>query len=114
MHKYSPPAPAATTFTTSLGFVVVQLDVSIVNVALARIGAGLHTEMRGLQWVVDAYTLSFAAFMLSAGSLGARVGARRMLVGGLALFGLASLACALAPNSATLIASRMLQGLGGA
>jgi MFS transporter, DHA2 family, methylenomycin A resistance protein len=102
------------TATTSLGFVVVQLDVSIVNVALARIGQTLHAGMGGLQWVVDAYTLAFAAFLLSAGALGDRYGARRVFVLGLGVFGLASLACGLAPNLPLLIVGRAAQGIGAA
>lgn len=102
------------TATTSLGFVVVQLDVSIVNVALARIGQALHAGIDGLQWVVDAYTLAFAAFLLSAGALGDRLGARRVFVFGLGVFGLASLACGVAPNLPLLIAARAAQGIGAA
>lgn len=111
----SRPRPLAlVTATTSLGFLVVQLDVSIVNVALVRIGHALHGGMAGLQWVVDAYTLAFAAFLLSAGALGDRLGARRMFVLGLGVFGAASLACALAPGLPLLVAARAVQGLGAA
>lgn len=99
---------------TSLGFLVVQLDVSIVNVALVRIGHALHGGMAGLQWVVDAYTLAFAAFLLSAGALGDRLGARRVFALGLGVFGAASLACALAPCLPLLVAARAMQGLGAA
>jgi len=102
------------TATTSLGFLVVQLDVSIVNVALARIGSTLHTGVAGLQWVVDAYTLAFAVFLLSGGALGDRLGARHVFVLGLGVFGLASLVCALAPTLPLLVAARALQGLGAA
>src|ERR1700733_13492695 len=59
---------------TSFGFVVVQLDVTIVNVALPQIGSALHAGVAGLQWVVDAYTLSFAALLISAGVIGDRFG----------------------------------------
>jgi MFS family permease len=68
---------ARVVLATAFGFVVVQLDVTIVNVALARIGADLGTSVTGLQWVVDAYTLAFAAAMLSAGVIGDLLGARR-------------------------------------
>ena len=81
---------------TSLGFLVVQLDVSIVNIALARIGMDLQTDLSRLQWTVDGYTLAFAALLMSAGALGDRIGARRVFVGGMALFTAASLACGLA------------------
>lgn len=111
----NPSRPLAlVTATTSLGFLVVQLDVSIVNVALVRIGHALHGGMASLQWVVDAYTLAFAAFLLAAGSLGDRLGARRVFVLGLAVFGAASLACALAPSLPLLVAARAVQGLGAA
>jgi DHA2 family methylenomycin A resistance protein-like MFS transporter len=100
--------------TTSLGFLVVQLDVSIVNVALVRIGHTLGGGMASLQWVVDAYTLAFAAFLLSAGALGDRLGARRVFVLGLGVFGVASLGCALAPSLSLLIAARAVQGVGAA
>jgi DHA2 family methylenomycin A resistance protein-like MFS transporter len=100
--------------TTSLGFLVVQLDVSIVNVALVRIGHTLGGGMASLQWVVDAYTLAFAAFLLSAGSLGDRLGARRVFVLGLGVFATASLGCALAPSLSWLVAARAVQGLGAA
>nr|WP_244158648.1 MFS transporter [Caballeronia fortuita] len=99
---------------TSVGFVVSQLDVSIVNVALASIGHDLHAGVASLQWTIDSYALAFAALMLSAGSLGDRFGARRMFLGGLALFALASLACAFSRDAAQLIAARALQGVGAA
>ena len=73
---------ARVVLATSFGFVVVQLDVTIVNVALARIGAELGTSVAGLSWVVDAYTLAFAASMLSAGVIGDLLGARRAYLGG--------------------------------
>ena len=101
-----------TTLTMSLGFLLVQLDVSIVNVALADMGATVQTGVTGLQWVVDAYALTFAALLLSAGALGDRIGARRTFITGLSLFLAASLGCALAPNTTTLILARALQGAG--
>src|SRR5690242_16604983 len=105
--------PAAIT-ATSLGFVVVQLDVSIVNVALPEIGGSLGMGVAGLQWVVDAYTLAFASLLLSAGALGDRVGARKTFVAGFTLFIAASLGCGLAWNEAVLIAARAIQGAGAA
>ena len=101
-----------TTMTTSLGFLLVQLDVSIINVALASIATGIHTGVVGLQWVVDTYALTFASLLLSAGALGDRIGARRCFIAGLLLFMLGSLGCALAPLPVTLIAARALQGAG--
>jgi DHA2 family methylenomycin A resistance protein-like MFS transporter len=103
-----------TVFATSLGFVLVQLDVSIINVALASIGANLHTGTLGLQWVVDAYVLTFASLLLSTAALGDRIGPRRMFILGLAAFTAASALCGLAPGPATLIAARILQGMGAA
>src|SRR6201996_5850628 len=99
---------------TSLGFGVVQLDVSVVNVAIKPIGADLGGGVSGLQWVVGAYTLTFAALILSAGALGDRIGAKRMFVGVFALFTLASAACGLTPSLAVLIAARAVQGVGAA
>jgi DHA2 family methylenomycin A resistance protein-like MFS transporter len=100
--------------TVSVGFVVTQLDVTIVNIALPRMGTALHASVAGLQWVVDAYTLAFAVLMLSAGVLGDRFGARRMYAAGIVLFALASLACGLAFDAAMLIAARAVQGVGAA
>ena len=76
---------------TSLGFVLVQLDVTIVNIALAKIGADLGTAVSGLQWVVDSYALTFAALLLSAGALGDQIGVRKGFVIGFAAFVGASL-----------------------
>ncbi|MFZ3568855.1 MFS transporter [Streptomyces sp. BH097] len=93
-----------------LGFAVITIDVSAVNIALPGIRDDLHGGMTGLQWVADAYTLMFAGLMLSAGALSDRTGARRAYVLGTALFTLASLACALAPGLGALIAARVIQG----
>src|ERR1700735_5310587 len=98
----------------SLGYGVVQLDVTIVNTALDRIGASLGGGVSELQWVVHAYPIAFAAFILTAGALGDRIGAKRVFMAGFAIFTSASLACALASNSAVLIAARAVQGLGAA
>jgi DHA2 family methylenomycin A resistance protein-like MFS transporter len=98
----------------SLGFGVVQLDVTIVNVAIDSIGHSFGGGVAALQWVVTAYTTAFAAFILTAGALGDRVGAKRVFATGFAIFTAASLACALAPSVATLVAARVVQGLGAA
>ena len=98
----------------SFGFVVVQLDVTIVNVALPAIGRDFNVGVAELQWVVDAYSLVFAALLLSAGVLGDRFGSRRAYLAGFWLFAFASLACGLAPTGATLIAARAVQGIGAA
>lgn len=100
--------------TVSIAFVVTQLDVTIVNVALPNIGARLHAPVSQLQWIVDAYTLAFAVLMLSAGVFGDRFGPRRLFAWGLAIFALSSLACGLAPNALALIAARAVQGVSAA
>lgn len=110
MHRPSP----AILIAASFAFIIVQLDVTIVNVALPEIGRELGAGVSALQWVVDAYTLGFAVFLLSAGVLGDRFGARRVFLGGLALFTLASLACALAPGALALNLARAVQGVGAA
>ena len=98
----------------SLGYGVVQLDVTIVNTALGSIGASLGGGVSELQWVVSAYTIAFAAFILTAGAIGDRIGTKRVFMTGFALFTAASLACALAPTAAILIAARCVQGLAAA
>jgi MFS transporter, DHA2 family, methylenomycin A resistance protein len=98
----------------SLGYGVVQLDVTIVNTALSSIGSSLGGGVSELQWVVSAYTIAFAAFILTAGALGDRIGAKRVFMAGFAIFTAASVACALAPTAAILIVARGIQGLGAA
>src|SRR5690348_3101746 len=80
-------------FAALLGASVIGLDASVVNVALPRIGHELGGSTAGLQWIIDAYTLMFAACLLSAGAVGDRIGAERLYRAGMAAFGLASLAC---------------------
>lgn len=96
------------------GYFLVLLDVTVVNVALPRIGSGLHTDIGGLQWVVDGYALALAALMLTSGTAGDRYGHRRVVLAGLAVFGVGSLACGLAPDVAVLVAARVAQGVGAA
>jgi DHA2 family methylenomycin A resistance protein-like MFS transporter len=110
----SPLAKALALAAMSLGLGVVQLDITIVNTALSSIGTSLGGSVAELQWVVTAYTIAFAAFILTAGALGDRVGAKRIFIGGFAIFTLASLACALAPSAMFLIAARAVQGLAAA
>jgi DHA2 family methylenomycin A resistance protein-like MFS transporter len=98
----------------SLGYGVVQLDVTIVNTALNSIGGSLGGGVSELQWVVTAYTISFAACILTAGALGDRLGAKMIFMAGFAIFTAASLGCAFAPSSAILIVSRAVQGIGAA
>jgi EmrB/QacA subfamily drug resistance transporter len=107
-------SPVATLLAALLGFFVVTLDAVIVNVALPDIGADLGGGIAGLQWVVDGYTLLFAAFLLSAGSLTDRIGAKRAFGLGVAGFVVASVACGLAPSLATLVTFRFVQGTAAA
>ncbi|GAA2347248.1 MFS transporter [Streptomyces kunmingensis] len=93
-----------------LAFFVISLDGSVVNVALPAISDSLSGSMADLQWIIDGYTLMFAAFMLTAGTFSDRIGASRAYAWGLGLFTVASLACGIAPNLATLIGARMVQG----
>jgi DHA2 family methylenomycin A resistance protein-like MFS transporter len=107
-------ATSLTLAAMSLGYGVVQLDVTIVNTALNSIGTSLGGGVSELQWVVSAYTVAFAAFILTAGALGDRIGAKRIFMAGFAIFTAGSVGCALAPNAATLIAARAVQGFGAA
>jgi EmrB/QacA subfamily drug resistance transporter len=93
---------------------MVILDVSIVNVALPSIHDGLHFSPSGLQWVVNAYTLTFAGFLMLGGRCADLLGRKRVFIFGTALFSVASLACALADTKGLLLGARALQGLGGA
>jgi DHA2 family methylenomycin A resistance protein-like MFS transporter len=101
-------------WATSLSYVVVTLDTSIVNIALARIAATLGSDLSGLQWVVNAYTLTFAGLLLTGGLLGDRLGAKNVYMTGLLVFAGASAVCGAAPDLATLVAARTLQGVGAA
>lgn len=98
----------------SLGFFLITLDISIVNVALAQIRSELGGGTTGQQWIIDSYTLLFAALLLFAGNLADRIGAKRALSIGILGFGLASAACAAAPTIETLVAARAAQGAAAA
>ncbi|WP_244194831.1 MFS transporter [Amycolatopsis echigonensis] len=97
-----------------LGFFVVTLDAVVVNVTLPTIRTELGGGVAGLQWVVDGYTLMFAALLLTAGSFSDRLGARRAFGVGLAVFVLASVACGLTPGLGALVAARFVQGAAAA
>src|SRR5438876_10748415 len=99
---------------TILGSGMAQLDATVVNVALPRIGTDLHAGLTALQWTLNAYTLTLAGLLLLGGSLGDRLGRRRMFVIGVLWFTAASIGCAVAPTSALLIAMRAVQGIGAA
>ena len=99
---------------TSLSYVIVILDTSIVNVALEPVAASLGSDIAGLQWVVNAYTLTFASLLLSGGALGDRIGAKTVYLAGLLVFACASALCGLAPDLQILVVARVLQGVGAA
>ncbi len=96
-----------------MSLLIVGLDNTIVNVALPSIGRELHASVSELQWTVDAYTLVLASLLMLSGSMGDRLGRRRVFETGLALFTLGSLLCSAAPGLGWLIAFRMLQAVGG-
>jgi MFS family permease len=93
---------------------MLMLDIAVVNTALSRIAEDLDAGLGGLQWVVDAYTLALAATVLTFGSLADRFGRRRLFTAGLALFTLASAACAASTGIDALVAARAVQGVGAA
>jgi MFS transporter, DHA2 family, methylenomycin A resistance protein len=106
--------PRWTLLASSFGLAMALVDVTVVNVAVSAIQAGLNTGVRGLSWVIDGYTLAFASLLLLAGGLGDRLGAKRIFVIGLGLFTIASALCGAAPGLATLVLARILQGVGAA
>ncbi|WP_067479004.1 MFS transporter [Actinomadura hibisca] len=118
-HRPLPPPPALSKrrrwtvlAVCCLSMFLVGLDTTIVNVGLPAIGDGLGIGTRGLEWTVDAYVLVLAALLISAGALADRFGRRRIFQTGLVVFGLASLACAVAPSAGVLVAARAVQGVG--
>jgi EmrB/QacA subfamily drug resistance transporter len=103
-----------TLITVSVATFMLLLDITVVNTALPAIEEDLHASFTDLQWVIDAYTLSLAALVLTAGSLADRLGRRRLFGVGLAIFSLASLLAGLATSATMLNLDRALQGVGGA
>ncbi|NUU21804.1 MAG: MFS transporter, partial [Streptomycetaceae bacterium] len=101
-------------FAVSLAAFMLLIDITIVIVALPDMASDLGSSYTDLQWVMDAYALALAAVLLGAGALADRVGRKRVFIQGTVLFTAASALCAFAPNTATLVAARALQGLGGA
>src|SRR5256885_12139796 len=99
---------------TSAAAFMVTLDTLVVTTAIPVIRRALHAGIGGLEWTVNAYTLTFAVLLLSGAALGDRFGRRRMLAIGLGIFTVASAAAALAPTIGALDAARAFQGLGGA
>jgi EmrB/QacA subfamily drug resistance transporter len=97
-----------------LSLLVIVVDTTIVNVAIPTLAASLHAGTTALEWIIDSYTLVFAALLLPAGSLGDRFGRHRALAAGMLVFGAGSLAAALSSTSAQLIAARAVMGVGAA
>jgi len=97
-----------------LSLLVIVVDSTIVNVALPTFTRELHASTSGLQWIVDAYTLTFAALLLLAGAIADRYGRHHALAAGLAVFAAGSLAAAFTHTTAELIAARAVMGIGGA
>jgi EmrB/QacA subfamily drug resistance transporter len=100
--------------TVCVAVFMLLIDVTVVNVALPDIQSELGASFSSLQWVIDAYALTLAAFQLTAGTLGDRVGRKQVFIAGIVLFVLASLACGFAPSVRALDAFRGVQGIGGA
>src|SRR5215475_6195702 len=103
-----------TWIATSVAVFMVSMDNLVVTNALPVIRVKLAAGLEGLEWTVNAYTLSFAVFLLTGAALGDRFGRRRLFAIGLSIFTLASAVAAMAPNIGTLVAARAVQGLGGA
>ena len=99
---------------TSVALFMASLDNLVVTTALPSIRDHLHASLEGLQWTVNAYTLTFAVLLLTGATLGERYGRRRLFVIGLAVFTAGSAGAALAPGIGTLIAARAVQGVGAA
>jgi EmrB/QacA subfamily drug resistance transporter len=99
--------------TCCLALVLTAMDVTIVNIALPAIRSDLHASVAELQWSIDAYTIVVASFLLLAGSIADRFGRRKTFQVGLLVFSIGSLLCSVAPNARVLVASRVLQALGG-
>ncbi len=103
-----------TLMAVSVATIMLLLDITVVNTALPAIQRDLEASFTDLQWVIDAYALTLAAVVLTAGSLADRLGRRRVFAIGLAVFTVASLLCGLAPDPTSLNVARALQGIGGA
>jgi EmrB/QacA subfamily drug resistance transporter len=103
-----------TLLATILASGVVQLDGSIINVALSSIDQDLKAGLAGLQWIVAGYALTLASFMILGGALSDRYGRKRVLMVGLLAFGISSLVCGFAPNTPLLVMARIVQGIAGA
>jgi len=112
--EHATPHAGAILAATVLGSGLVFIDGTVVNVALPTLQRTLHITTVDAQWVIESYAVVLAAFLLAAGALGDRVGRRTIFSSGVALFGIASLGCAIAPTIGWLVAARVVQGIGGA
>jgi EmrB/QacA subfamily drug resistance transporter len=112
--RYRSAAGRGILLATILGSGLVTLDATVVNVALPEIAVELGADFTALQWTVNAYTLTQAAFLMLGGALGDRYGHRRLFTLGVIWFAAASMLCGAAPNTGVLVAMRALQGLGAA
>ena len=108
------PSLRAILIAACLGFLVVQLDVSVVNVGLGALKEAFNTDLTGLQWVINSYALPFSALLILGGAWGDKWGAKTVFAVGFAIFTLASIGCGLANSTTQLIAMRVIQGIGAA
>ncbi len=109
----TPRRKAVVLVSCCLSLLIVSMDATIVNVAIPSIRTDLGASPAQLQWVVDVYTLVLASLLMLSGAMGDRFGRRRIFQIGLTVFAVGSLLCSLAPGIDTLIAARLLQGIGG-
>lgn len=108
------PSLRAILIAACLGFLVVQLDVSVVNVGLGALKEAFNTDLTGLQWVINSYALPFSALLILGGAWGDKWGAKTVFAVGFAIFTLASIGCGLANSTTLLITMRVIQGIGAA
>jgi EmrB/QacA subfamily drug resistance transporter len=101
-------------FTLCLGFFMILLDTTIVNIAIPKMSEDLNASLDQILWVINAYVLVYAVLLITAGRLGDLYGPKRLFITGLVIFTLASVACGFAQNPEQLIAGRIVQGIGGA
>src|SRR5437868_11943799 len=108
-----PTNPRLALIAIAAVFAILNLDITMVNVALVTLGKDLHADLEGLQWGLNSYMLALAALIVAAGRVADVFGRRRCLVAGAIVFAIASLLCGIAPTLSVLIIGRVLQGAGG-
>jgi EmrB/QacA subfamily drug resistance transporter len=106
--------PSLVLLATSLGVLIAQVDTSVVSLAAKRIGADLGSTVSGMEWIIDAYNVAYAALLLTGGALGDLYGRRRIFACGIGLFALGTVVCAAAPSTGVLLAGRAVSGVGAA